>query len=497
MSRSRSNDTYQQEDNKLPHPLLALLPVIVLILLVGSAVFLFGGDALSGGSQMALLLATAICLIIGKLVENTSWNSFEEHLYKNLKSISVALLILLTIGAISGTWMISGVVPMFIVYGMKIIHPSVFLVATCAICALVSVMTGSSWTTIATIGIALMGIGRIQGFPEGWIAGAIISGAYFGDKISPLSDTTILASSITGTPLFTHVRYMMITTVPTFVITLIVFTIAGLSFSTGTINMEMYEKSLRSTFHITPWLLLVPAITFYLIVKRYPPVLTLFTSMIIAAVFAIIFQRGNLLQIAGNEGNSLIYAIKGAIITCSGSTALDCGIPEINNLISTGGMAGMMNTIWLILCAVCFGAAMSATRMIESITRFMIQNIKNTVGLVSSTVAIGLFANMTMSDQYLSLILSGNMFKDVYEKRGYESRLLSRTMEDSVTVTSALVPWNSGGMTQSTVLSVPTLTYLPYCVFDYLSPVMSIVVASIGYKIFRKTPESIQTVVEK
>lgn len=474
--------------HKLPHPLVALLPIVVLVLLVAMAVYLFGGDALNGGSQMALLLATAFCLIIGKFTTNFHWTNFEKALHKNIKNISTALLILLVIGALSGTWMMSGVVPMFIDYGLKIIRPEIFLVSAAAICAIVSVVTGSSWTTVATIGIALMGIGRAQGFSDGWIAGAIISGAYFGDKISPLSDTTILASSVSGTPLFTHIRYMMFTTVPSMIITLIVFAIAGLfNTSISSADVTLYSQSLETHFNISPWLLIVPAVTIVLIAKRVPPLVTLFSSMLLAAIFACFFQKENLQLIAG--GNTTADLVKGAIMSCYGSTSLDAGNPEINSLIATRGMQGMLYTVWLIICATCFGAAMSATGMIESITQFLVKKIRNTAGLVGATVSTGLLANLTMGDQYLSLILTGNMYKDLYEQRGYESRLLSRSMEDSATVTSVLIPWNSCGMTQSTVLGVSTWVYFPYCIFNYISPLMSITIAALGYKIFRKMPE--------
>lgn len=474
-----------EQSHKLPHPLVALLPVLVLVVLVGMAVYLFGSDALNGGSQMALLLATAICLIIAKVTVNMHWSAFEKALHKNIKNISSALLILLVIGALSGTWMVSGIVPLFISYGMKLIRPEIFLLSAALISAIVSVVTGSSWTTVATIGIALMGIGRAQGFDDGWIAGAIISGAYFGDKVSPLSDTTILASSVTGTPLFTHIRYMMITTVPSMIITLIVFAIAGFyNTEISAVDVAIYDQALNSRFNISPWLLIVPAITIFMIAKRYPPLVTLFTSMLLAALFAFVFQRENLHLIAG--GNTVQDAVKGAMMSCFGETSLDSGNIEINKLISTRGMQGMLYTVWLILCATCFGAAMSAGRLIESITVALTRYINSTTSLVSSTVVTGLLTNLTMGDQYLSLILTGNMFKELYEKRGNESRLLSRSMEDSITVTSVLIPWNSCGMTQSTVLGVATWVYLPYTVFSYISPLMSILIASLGFKIYKQ-----------
>ena len=473
--------------HKLPQPLIALLPVFILIIFVSLSVGIFGADALSGASQMALLLATAVTLLIAKFTVNMHWTAFEKALHKNIKNISTALIILLIIGALSGTWMVSGVVPLFISYGMKLIRPEIFLLSAALISAIVSVITGSSWTTVATIGIALMGIGRAQGFPDGWIAGAIVSGAYFGDKMSPLSDTTVLASSISGTALFTHIRYMWITTIPSMLIALAVFTIAGFSFTgVNTDDIMLYQNALAGRFNMSLWLLLVPAITVFMIAKRYPPLVTLFVSMLLAAVAALIFQKENLLEISGGTTN--MDAVKGMMISCFGPTALDTGNAEINSLIATRGMQGMLFTIWLIICATCFGAAMTAGRMIESITVWFTNYITRTGSLVGATVATGLLSNLSMGGQYLSLILSGNLFKELYEKRGYESRLLSRSMEDSITVTSVLIPWNSCGMTQSTVLGVSTLVYFPYAVFNYVSPLMSILIAVTGYKIFRNKP---------
>lgn len=478
------------EHHKLPHPLIAVLPVILLICFVSVAVYLFGADAPNGASQMALLLAAAFCLLLGKLTVNAHWHDFEKQLQKNFKNISGALLILFVIGSLSATWMISGVVPLFIVYGLKIIHPAVFLISACVISALVSVLTGSSWTTIATIGIALLGIGAALGFSSGWIAGAIISGAYFGDKVSPLSDTTVLASSVSGTPLFTHIRYMMITTIPSFLISLLVFGIAGLLMKEQvSVDAGLYEQVLNERFNLSPWLLLVPALTVFLIVKRYPPLITLFISMLIALVFAYFFQPDLLFEVAESSRKSMAELIKGGIITMVGKTSIESGYAEINELIATRGMQGMLNTVWIIICATCFGAAMASTRMIESFTLALIKKIRNTFGLVGSTVATGLLTNLTMGDQYLGIILTGNMFKKLYEEQGYENRLLSRSLEDSVTVTSVLVPWNSCGMTQSTVLGVSTLIYLPYAVFNYVSPLMSVLIALLKYKIVQGKSE--------
>ena len=468
-----------------PSPLLSLVPILILVAMLAVTIHLFGGDALAGGSQVCLLTASAICVLIGMGGYKRTWKEFEDAITKNIAGIGTALLILLLIGALSGAWMVCGVVPTLIYYGIQIIDPNFFLVSTCVICAIVSVMTGSSWTTIATIGIALLGIGKALGFEEGWIAGAIVSGAYFGDKVSPLSDTTVLASSTVGTPLFTHIKYLLLTTVPSMLITLIIFTIAGLSFeSPSSIQIAEFTQALGDKFHISIWLMIVPIVTGVMIAKRVPSIITLFLSAMLAIVFAFIFQPELLLEISGT-GEGVMSLVKGGMNTLFGSTSLDAGNAEINELISTRGMSGMMDTIWLIICAMCFGGAMTAGGMLASITSVFIRFTKKCVSLVSSTVATGLFMNLTTADQYISIILTGNMFKDIYKKNGYDSRLLGRTVEDSVTVTSPLIPWNSCGMTQSTVLGVSTFVYFPYCFFNYISPLMSIFMAAIGYKIYR------------
>lgn len=468
-----------------PSPLLSLVPILILVAMLAVTIHLFGSDALAGGSQVCLLTASAICVLIGMGGYKRTWKEFEDAITKNIAGIGTALLILLLIGALSGAWMVCGVVPTLIYYGIQIIDPNFFLVSTCVICAIVSVMTGSSWTTIATIGIALLGIGKALGFEEGWIAGAIVSGAYFGDKVSPLSDTTVLASSTVGTPLFTHIKYLLLTTVPSMLITLIIFTIAGLSFeSPSSIQIAEFTQALGDKFHISIWLMIVPIVTGVMIAKRVPSIITLFLSAMLAVVFAFIFQPELLLEISGT-GEGVMSLVKGGMNTLFGSTSLDAGNAEINDLISTRGMSGMMDTIWLIICAMCFGGAMTAGGMLASITSVFIRFTKKCVSLVSSTVATGLFMNLTTADQYISIILTGNMFKDIYKKNGYDSRLLGRTVEDSVTVTSPLIPWNSCGMTQSTVLGVSTFVYFPYCFFNYISPLMSIFMAAIGYKIYR------------
>ena len=455
--------------------------MVVLLFLTIST---FGSDALSGGSQVVLLTTTAVASCLAMICCKVRWKAIEEAMCNNILGVSTALIILLLIGALSGAWMVSGVVPTLIYYGMQIIHPHFFLASCCVICAVVSVMTGSSWTTIATIGIALMGIGEAQGFPTGWVAGAIISGAYFGDKISPLSDTTVLASSVTHTPLFDHIRYMMLTTVPSIVITLLIF--IGMGFThvaSDATQIATFAASLQETFHISLWLLIVPLVTGILIAKKVPSLITLFVSAGLAGFFALFFQPNLLIEVASSAAPEDASLFRGLFMTFYGSTQIETGNAALNDLIATRGMAGMMNTIWLIICAMCFGGAMTASGMLESLTSVFLRFMKRRVGMITSTVCSGLFLNIVTADQYISIILTGNMFKDIYRQKGYESRLLSRTTEDSVTVTSVLVPWNTCGMTQATILGVATLTYLPYCFFNLISPLMSITMAALGYKI--------------
>ena len=469
-------------DNNYPHPLVAIIPVVVLIVFLAIVIALFGSDSLSGGSQIALLMGMAVCVCISMGFYRIPWKRFEKQITHTIGEVSITLLILLCVGMLSGSWMISGVVPTLIYYGVQMMSPQFFLVSSCAICALVSLSSGSSWTTIATIGVALLGIGHALGVSEAWTAGAIISGAYFGDKMSPLSDTTILASSATGTDLFVHIRYMMLTTVPTFVITLIIFLVAGLSFGgEQQLHISLYTEGLARTFNISVWTLLVPLLTGVMIGRRVPSLIVLFVSSVMAGIVALILQPHILMEIAGSESLT-----RGLAITYYGATHVDTGHEELNELVSTGGMAGMLNTIWLILCAMCFGASMVASGMIESLTRVIVRWVRSRLTLVSSTVGTGIFLNITTGDQFISIVLNADIYKEVYKEQGYESRLLSRTTEDAATVTSVLIPWNTCGMTQSTVLGVPTLTYLPYCFFNYLSPLMSIFIAATGWRIYRK-----------
>ena len=471
-----------------PRPIVSAIPLLVLIALLVFVITVFGSSSLKGGSQMALLLASAVCVTISMTVYHMNWNVFERQIMKTIGNVSITLVILLTVGMLSGSWMVSGIVPTLIYYGVQIISPQFFLFTTSIICALVSVLSGSSWITIATIGVAFIGIGHALGVPEAWSAGAIISGAYFGDKMSPLSDTTILASSAAGVDLFRHIRYMVYTTVPSFTIGLIIYFIAGLGIDSGdALHVDQYTEGLANTYHISLWTLLVPVLTGVLIARRAPSIITLFLSSVMAGVMALILQPHILTEIAGG-GEGLSALFKGLAITYYGATNVDTGDAALNELVSTGGMAGMLNTIWLIISAMCFGSVMVASGMIQSITRVIISYVKSLFSLVANTVLTGLFFNLSTGDQFISIVLTADMYRETYKRMGYQKRLLSRTTEDAVTVTSVLIPWNTCGMTQSTVLGVATLTYLPYCFFNLLSPLMACFVAFLGWKIQKATP---------
>lgn len=469
---------------------ISLIPILVLIVFLALNISIFGSDAILGASQVALLFSAGLAIWLAMWLFKVPWEVFEEEIKNNIGDVTTAIVILFLIGAISGTWTMSGIVPTFIYYGVKIISPKVFLLTACVICALVSVMIGSSWTTIATIGVALLGIGKAEGFSDGVIAGAIISGAYFGDKISPLSDTTVLASSMNKVPMFKHIRYLMYTTVPSIVITLIIFLILGLSHTGNDANLvNEYTNVLKAKFNITPWLMIVPALTAIMIARRLPALIVLGLSTLLAAVAALIFQPDIIREIgagiSGTESQAKIL-FTGTIESIYNSVSVDTGNPEVNQLVASKGMIGMLNTVYLIICAMCFGAAMKASGMLHHLASIILPMAKRRVSLVTSTVVTGTALNGIVSDQYLAIILTSSLFKDIYDKEGYEDRLLSRAVEDSATVTSPLFPWSSCGMTQATILSVPTLTYLPYCFFNIISPLMSITVAILGFKIFRK-----------
>lgn len=464
---------------QVPHPAVGLIPITSLILFIIAALYAFDGDISGGGSQLAMLFATAISLTLSIGLYHYKWDDYIKTLSKIMGETTESIAIVLMIGMLSASWMLCGAVPTMIYYGVEVLSPALFLFTTCIICSVISLMTGSSWSCIATIGVALFGIGTALNVPSGWTAGAIISGAYFGDKISPLSETTVLSASTTGTPLFTHVRYMLGTTIPSLVIGLLVFLFAGfgLASSSSVNNLEQVQL-LGANFNISLWTLLVPIVTLVMIVKKVPALITLFASAVLAGLTALILQPEVTARLAGEDSVSFHSMLKGIATAYVGGTDFQFESEALNDLTSTGGMVGMSNTVWLIICALCFGSSVVYCGMLQSTMSVLTRVVKGRLGLVSSTVATGLGLNLTTCDQYTSIILTGSLYKDTYKREGFESKLLSRTIEDSTTITSPLIPWNSCGMTQSAVLGIATLDYLPYCVFNYISPFMSILVAA-------------------
>lgn len=431
-----------------------------------------GADAIAGYSPVVLLGSAALSVVLSFVFGALSRRGMTVGFVRSARQILPAVPMLICIAMVATTWMVSGVVPTLIVYGLEVLTPTLFLVTACVVCALISVLTGSSWSTIATIGVAFMGIGQVMGFSAGWIAGAIISGAYFGDKISPLSDTTVVASSACGVDLFAHMRYLMLSSVPALLVALVVFAVKGFMSDAADANQGMMlDGALRTTFNITPWTLVIPAVTLALIAFRVPTLLTLAASALLGFAGIFVFQP--------DLGHSVISA--GGVLW-SGN-AMDTGVERLDSLVSTGGISGMMSTVALVLSAMMFGAAMMGTGMLASITRSFTSRLHKRTSIVGATVGSGLFMNSTTADQYLSLIITGNMYRNVYRQFGLEPRLLSRTIEDSVSVTSVLIPWNSCGITQSTVLGVSTMVYFPYCIFNILSPCMSLLLAWTGWRI--------------
>ena len=464
--------------------LVAFVPLVTLIGMIVLGVTVFGRDAGDGPSQISLVFATAIAAVLAMAVEHVPWSTLEQGISLSISKAGISIMILFLIGMLSGAWMIGGVVPTLICYGVKIMNPSIFLACACIICAIVSLMTGTSWTTVATIGVALLGIGTALGVPAPWSAGAIISGAYFGDKLSPLSDTTILASSATGTDLFVHIRYMLFTTFPSMTLTLIIFLVAGFFLVDATaVNAQDFAEGLSSTFHITPWTLLVPLATGVLIVLRLPSLAVLFLSALLGGVSAVILQSDVLLSVVGEELPSVTGYYKALMTTFFSSTHIATGSEALDRLISTRGMSGMLTTVWLIICAVSFGGVMYAGGMLKTIADVALVCVRGLASLVGATAFTGALMNVAAGDQYISILITADMFRDAYREKGLESRLLSRTIEDSSTVTSVLVPWNTCAMAQSASLGIATAVYLPYCFFNLISPFMSVLVAALGWKI--------------
>jgi len=472
------------ENTRKPTIVEALIPITFLIVLLSLNVTIFGDAALDGSNQMVLILSGAVAGIVAIRI-GVNWRALQKGILHSINSAMSSILILLLIGALAGSWMISGIVPAMIYYGLKLLNPTILLFASCVICAMVSLATGSSWTTIATVGLALIGIGRALGVSEGLIAGSIISGAYFGDKMSPLSDTTNLAPAMAGTDLFTHIRYMTITTVPSLTITLLIFLVIGFSFGSSEKihDVEPIMTALTDSFNINLLLFIVPVIVIVMIVKRIAAIPALLVGCLLGILCTVIFQSHIFQEISGITDNPWKSGYVASMKALYTDVNIVTGNAIVDELLSTSGMAGMLGTIWLIISAMIFGGIMDASGMLKRIAEVIISMVNSTGSLVTSTAMSCVFFNITASDQYLAIVVPGKMFEKIYRERGLAPQNLSRTLEDSGTVTSVLIPWNTCGAAQSNVLGVATFTYFPYCFFNIISPFMTIFFAYAGIKI--------------
>ncbi|MCM1292596.1 MAG: sodium:proton antiporter [Bacteroides sp.] len=467
------------------------MPLLVLLGSIAGIIAVDGASAVQDYSYIILGCAAVVCILLAATFTRLRSRSLHIGIIRSARQILPAIPILALIGTVSATWMLSGVVPTLIDYGLEILDSRSLLAVACFICSVVSVATGSSWTTIATIGVALMSIGSVMGYSEGWIAGAIISGAYFGDKVSPLSDTTVLAASTCGVPLLRHIRYLMLTSAPAMAIAMIVFLCVGyFSAPEGVSHSREMVDALHSAFNITPLTLIIPAITLSMIALRFNTTVTLAVGSLAGLIGIFVFQPHVFEALAGAD-SSFLDRISTAVTILTSDTALSTGSDLLDPLVSTGGIKGMLPTIWLVLAAMLFGGAMIGTGMLGRITSTITSRLRRTRSIVGTTVCSGLFLNSCTGDQYMSIIIGANVFRNTYRRRRLKPQTLSRTLEDSISVTSVLIPWNSCGVTQSTVLGVATLTYLPFCIFNILSPVMTMIMAVAGWRVRATTSATV------
>lgn len=467
---------------KEPSLIVSLVPVFILVILLTANVIVYHDDSSYGPNQMALLATAMLTALIGVFHLKKPYKDLEKRALETVGVSTQAVLILLVVGALIGIWILNGVVPTMVYFGIKLINPTIFLPVSLIICGVVSVATGSSWSTAGTVGIALIGIGKTLGIPEGMVAGAIVSGAYFGDKMSPLSDTTNLAPAMAGSDLFSHIKHMTFTTGPSIIITFIIFSILGAFYSGDHLDSTQIESVLATideNFNISLWLFLLPIMVIAMVMKKIPAVPALVAGTVFGGVFALIFQQELIMKLAG--GDLTLKALYDVLLKTSyNGFEIESGNKMIDKLFSRGGMSGMLNTVWMILMAMIFGGMMEVTGMLNTIAKSILSLVKGVTSLVAATIGSGIFLNLTTSDQYISIVVTGRMFKSAYQKFGLKPKNLSRAVEDGGTVTSVLVPWNTCGAYFSSILGVATMTYLPFAFFNLISPLMSILVAASG-----------------
>ncbi|NRA61083.1 MAG: Na+/H+ antiporter NhaC [Psychrobium sp.] len=469
---------------KSPSLLDAFAPVVFLVCLLGAAVFYFGDSSSSGANQIALLLSAGFAAIIG-VKNGYKWPELEEAIIKGISLSMTAILILLAVGSLIGTWLLSGTVPTMIYFGLQILSPDIFYTASCILCAVVALSIGSSWTVAATIGVALMGVATGLGMSLPITAGAIISGAYFGDKMSPLSDTTNLAPAVAGTDLFTHIKHMAWTSMPSFAFSLVVFTILGLTetVNADTTRIQALSDGLTGKFHIA-WYLLVPlVVTLGLAIKKVPAFPAVFIGALIGGLWAMLFQQDLIATLAGAELNTIGANVTVVWTAMFDGVSIETGNSDLNDLLSGGGMSSMLTTIWLILTAMVFGAVMEKVGLLKRVVELLVSFSESASSLIITTIVTAFGSNFLTADQYISIVMPGRMFKDEYEKRGLAPENLSRALEDGGTVTSVLIPWNTCGAYMQSVLLVSPLEYAIFCVFNWASPIFGIIFALVGFKV--------------
>ncbi len=470
----------------------ALLPIAVLVVLLAASVVLFGSDSSYGPNQIALMLAGVIAAVIGLRLGYT-WKEMQDAMVGGVSVAMGAIFILLVVGALIGSWIMGGIVPTMIYYGLKLLSPQVFYAACCVICAVVAITTGSSWTTASTVGVAMVGVAAAFGLSLGITAGAIISGAYFGDKLSPLSDTTNLAPAMVGTELFTHIRHMLWTTVPSITIALVVFAILGVMHKPAVGEgggLETMLASLSQTFTLG-WYMLIPlGVVLFVIYKKVPAFPALLIGALLGGVFAIVFQQEVVLTYVDDSTLTRPLAlVKGFWMVLFDGYRANTGNAALDDLLTRGGMASMLNTIWLVISAMVFGAAMEKAGFLKLVATRIMSGAKTAGSMIATTLATSISMNVIASDQYISIVVPGRMFQAEFKRRGLHPKNLSRALEDSGTLTSAIVPWNTCGAFMAAALGVPTLVYLPYAVFNYVSPVISGIYGVTGFSIVRLDPE--------
>ncbi|KAB8180326.1 Na+/H+ antiporter NhaC [Lysobacter maris] len=479
-----------------PSLLQALTPLLFLAVLLGGAVYVYGSDASYGANQVSLMLAAGVAALIG-LRNGMRWQEIQDNLVHGISLAIVPIFILLAVGALIGTWILSGTVPTLIVYGLKLLHPSIFYPATCLICAIVALAIGSSWTVAGTLGVALIGVAQGLEMSPAITAGAVISGAYFGDKISPLSDTTNIAPAAAGSELFAHIRHMTWTTVPSILVALVLFTVIGLSSSHGEGGSEIGDLPavLGAQFNLGLHLLIPLLVVFVLAVRRFPAYPTILIGALLGGVFAVVFQPDRVIALAGKDALSQPMAmLAGVWSALADGYKASTGNAAVDDLLSRGGMSSMLNTIWLIICAMGFGAVMEKTGLLERMIRSVLKAARTTGSLIAATLATAVGANAIAADQYMSIVLTGRLYRPEYARRGLAPVNLSRALEDAGTITSPLIPWNTCGAYMAVTLGVATIDYLPYAFFNLVSPFVSAILAYAGFKILHVTPQVDATV---